>query len=397
MHWIRSRSRGDRRLVKTLIIEGWRFFAHSYALVNQWQLLALSRRNDVHIKVVDAPIPISRWETQPALFDERKERLLRAIERAGVGERADATLRIVSPFDFSPSKSHRTTVFGTSESQTIRRDQIANPDAYEALMQSPPSDILVVTPSRWSAEGFLRAGFKPEQVFVVPHGADIDTFRPMPDVRSAARKSLGFGNDEFLFLTVGAMTGNKGIDLLIRAFAEVCQTFPNARLVLKGMEPLYDSEGRIGRYLQQLSAADRDRVTQRLTYTGYSLSIEEMARFYQIADAYVSPYRAEGFNLPVLEAAACGIPIICTAGGATDDFVTDEFALRVESRKISRNVRGQELWHLEPDVDHLVALMRSVVDDSAWRRHARIAGPHHVAASYTWDRAVDVLLRSFLN
>ena len=383
--------------MKTLIIEGWRFLAHSYALVNQWQLLSLSRRNDVHIKVIDAPFPIARWQRQPALFDERSQRILSAIELAGANERADATLRIISPFDFSRSASERTTVFGTCESQTIRKDQLANPDATKHLMQSASAGITVVTPSRWSADGFLRAGFRPENVFIVPHGVDVDTFRPMPDIRSAARANLGFGDDEFVFVTVGAMTGNKGIDLLIGAFAEVCQILPQVRLVLKGMDPLYDSKGRIGRYLQKLPAIDRDRVAERLTYVGDSLSVGEMAKFFQIADAYVSPYRAEGFNLPVLEAAACGIPIACTAGGATDDFVTAEFARRIESRKISRTIDDQELWHLEPDLHHLVATMESLVDDSAWRRGAHAAGPQHVSANYTWDRVVDVLVRTLLN
>src|SRR5205807_2926158 len=105
----------------------------------------------------------------------------------------------------------------------------------------------------------------------------------------------------------------------------------NARLVLKGMDQLYDSKGFLLRNLQTLSTGDQQVVLERMKYIGDSLSHQAMAMLYQVADVYVSPYRAEGFNLPVLEAAACGIPIICTHGGPTDDFVTDEFARRIES------------------------------------------------------------------
>jgi len=120
-----------------------------------------------------------------------------------------------------------------------------------------------------------------------------------------------------------------------------------------------------------------------------------MAMLYQAADTYVSPYRAEGFNLPVLEAAACGIPIICTRGGSTDDFVTDDFARRIESRKVSSQLNDQEIWRLEPDLEHLIALMVSAIEDAAWRKRAGEAGPLHAAANYTWDCAVDQLIRNY--
>ncbi|MEG4807439.1 glycosyltransferase family 4 protein [Microcoleus sp. F8-D3] len=61
------------------------------------------------------------------------------------------------------------------------------------------------------------------------------------------------------------------------------------------------------------------------------LSFAQIAELYQAADVYVSPYLTEGFNLQVLEAVACGLPIICTAGGPADDF-TSNFALQIESK-----------------------------------------------------------------
>src|SRR5260370_33841459 len=110
---------GEKRAIKNLIVEGWRFVAHSYAMVNQWQLLALLRRPDIAVKVADLPFYRKRWQPQDGLFSPTDEQALRSLEIAGPEEGADVTLRISIPFDFSPSRSERTVVFGTSEAQVL--------------------------------------------------------------------------------------------------------------------------------------------------------------------------------------------------------------------------------------------------------------------------------------
>ncbi len=378
---------------RQLIVEGWRFLAHSYALVNQWQLLALLRRSDVSLKVRDLPFYARRWQVQPGLFDEQSERALKSIDAATADERADVTLRISFPFDFSPSPSIATVVFGTAESQVILPDQLPNPEIYEQIRRRrAPKNIKIVTPSRWSAEGFYKAGFEPKQVLIVPHGVDVETFYPMPDLRDAVRSKIGIADSDFVFMSVGAMTGNKGVDLLFRAFAEVSRAFPRARLVLKGMDPLYKSKDLLFRNLNAVSESARQRVADRTIYFGESFSNEQQAQLYQAADVYVSPYRAEGFNLPVLEAAACGVPIICTRGGATDDFANGEFVRKIDSTRTSVLVKDAKLWRLEPNLSHLISLMSDAIEDRSWRQVAVETGPAHVRARYTWDAVVDLLV-----
>jgi glycosyltransferase involved in cell wall biosynthesis len=121
-----------------------------------------------------------------------------------------------------------------------------------------------------------------------------------------------------------------------------------------------------------------------------------MASLYHSADCYVSPYLAEGFNLPALEAAACGLPIICTAGGPTDDFTTDAFAWRIRSRQTPLVEAGTQMTALLPEAQHLEQLMHEVVVDDAFRKQALMAGPAHVAAHFTWKHVVDKLLTVLL-
>jgi len=383
---------------RTLIVEGWRFLAHSYAMVNQWQLLALCRRGDIGLSVIDAPLYDRRWQTQQGLFEPPAERILRSLPTAPRDAASNVRLRISVPFDFSPSCARLTAVFATCENQLMRREQFADIAAYEEFRRTPlPTQVKVVTPSRWSAEGFYKYGFTPEQVIIVPHGVDIDTFHPMPALRTVTRRSLALVDDAFVFLSIGAMTGNKGIDVLMKAFAQVSRSFPHARLVLKGMDPLYKSKDLLRRSLQTLSTQDQQQVSDRTTYLGRSFSNRKLAQFYQIADAYVSPYRAEGFNIPVLEAAACGIPVICTGGGPTDDFVADGFARKIASEKMSGRIDDQDMVRLEPSVEHLIDLMRTAIEDQAWRAQAAAAGPAHVGANFTWERAVAALVQKLFD
>jgi glycosyltransferase involved in cell wall biosynthesis len=386
--------------VKSLIAEGWRFLPHSYAVVHQWQLLSLSRMSTIALKIRDMPLYHPGWRTQAGLFDEAAEQTLRSLELAAAGECADATLRTVFPFDFSAARSGRTAVFGTSENQAIQRVQVSDEAVYQQLRRGKaPRDITVVTPSRWSAEGFYRYGFNTEQVVVIPHGVDTTTFRPAADpvVRAKLRAQLPVSPDAFVFLSVGGMTGNKGVDVLLRAFAEVSRQHPEVRLVLKGTDSLYNSKGFVRARMDELTVEDQQRLQDRLIYLGGSFPYRAMAKLYQTADVYVSPYRAEGFNMPVLEAAACGLPVICTRGGATDDFVTDDIARKIDSTRVAVEVEGQDTVRLVPDLEHLCALMNATIEDCSWRRRAAEVGPAHVRAHYTWDLIAQTLVRELLD
>ena len=381
---------------RSLAIEGWRGIAHSYALVNQWQLLALAHRTDVSVTVKDLPFFKTHWRSEPGLFGSEAEAVLRTFPATSLDSQPDATLRISYPYDITRAAFGKTAVFATLEQQTIRRAQLADRLAFERLQFIPPA-IDFITPSNWSAEGLLKFGIPETRVKVVPHGADPRVFHPSPDVRERLRQQMRIPAGDFVFLSIGAMTENKGVDLLLRAFAAVCARFPHCRLVLKGNDPLYESRELLGKILADIPPLEREQVLKRTAYFGNSMPNAQLAQLYQMADVYVSPYRAEGFNLPVLEAAASGLPIICTAGGPTDDFVSDSFAHKIASNKVSAYQDGQEVFTLRPDFDHLIALMMEVVESSDWRKHAAAAGPVHVHERFTWDHAVEKLLRALFD
>jgi glycosyltransferase involved in cell wall biosynthesis len=255
----------------------------------------------------------------------------------------------------------------------------------DALASTP---VTLLTPSRWSREGLVRSGANPERVRVWPHGVRNDVFAPAAkDLRLRLRHDFGF--EGFVFLHVGAMTPNKGVKPLLKAFAAVAARHPEARLVLKGSDSLYGSSRFLAGVLQtSLTPAEKTLIEPRLLYTGEPMSFLEIANLYKAVDAYVTPYQAEGFNMPALEALASGLPLICTGGGSTDDFVNDEVAMRVRAEL--RTVEDAIGLFVNPA--HLEEQMARVIEDPSIGARARTAGPCHVARGWTWRHAVDRLL-----
>lgn len=376
-----------------LLVEGWRFFPHSYSIINHFECLELLRRPEVQLFHRDLAPMFADWKPASGLLDRETCSQLAGIPTPD-GAHFEAAYRLHYPFDFSPvASADRTCIFGTSEFGIVSPDMCIPQKSVRELHRD--SDVIVITSSRWSRDGFIRAGAVPERVKVIPLGVDTRIYRPVSESeRADLRCELGW--DGFVFLNIGAMSPNKGLDLLLRGFAAVLECQPDALLVLKGLDGMYGSRQRVAKLIDGLSAEQQARVANRLIYLGDSMSSLDVARLYQAADAYVSPYLAEGFNMPVLEAIASGLPVICTAGGSTDDFVDEAFALRIASKVspaafVGHGVGKNLGFALKPDLDDLVRLMIAVIQNDAFRERAKATGPRFVGDRFTWTHVVDQL------
>jgi glycosyltransferase involved in cell wall biosynthesis len=373
--------------MKTLLVEGWRFIPHSYAMVNHYHLLEILRRPDITVYHRDVPYISPTWKPVPGLLPPEDEAKLRAIPAEPPGLKADAMLRIGYPHQLGPDPaSDRRFVWATSEFKRVEDAAVGGRPAAEVL---PHMACTVIASSNWARAGFVNSGAPPEKVVVVNCGVDASLFKPAaPEQRAALRKSLGW-EGKFVVLNVSAMTGNKGIPILLKGVAALAQAHPNVHLVLKGTDGLYGSEQYARSAFGALTPEEAGRVQARLGYLGQSLSTPKLISLYQAADAYVSPYHAEGFNLPVLEAAACGLPVICTSGGSTDDFTSPDWCLGIRSEE-RLQPSGKRL--LLPDLGHFNQQMLRMATDDTYRAGAREAGPAWVQSRFTWKHSVDHLL-----
>jgi len=378
--------------MKSMLVEGWLFAPHSYSVVNQRQCVELSKIPGLRLKHRSMPPPpIKGWRTVKGMLPPDDQALIEALQPPEPDETFDVAMRIAVPYIMKPSPcAKRTFVFATAEFT------VAEPQLFEGSLSAIiPGVLEMFTTSQWSKAGIVRAGAREEFVHVIPNGFNPDMFHPAaPQMREALRKAFGW-DGHFVFLHVGAMTANKGIAPMLKAFAAVAAKHPEALLVMKGLDMLYDSKGTFkSAFMDSLTQAEALVVADRIRYSGETMPEADLATLHQGADAYLSPYMAEGFNIPVLEAAACGLPSICTAGGSTDDFTTPEFCLRIDSKQEVIASRGR--IGLVPSIDSLVANMERAIADHAWREQARVNAASFAVANYTWKKVVEKLLDTML-
>jgi glycosyltransferase involved in cell wall biosynthesis len=172
------------------------------------------------------------------------------------------------------------------------------------------SDLRLATPARWLADrvGESMLGVPTKDVRVIPQGTDLAVFRPGD--RVAARRELGLDDDLFVALFVGNLTRSnmfKDVAMLERAVEHLGARSERRIVVVcvgEEAEPIRTGTAEI-RFLEP---------------TG---SPEEMAPFYRAADVYLQASRAETFPNTVVEALACGTPVIGSAVGGIPEQIED--------------------------------------------------------------------------
>jgi glycosyltransferase involved in cell wall biosynthesis len=384
--------------LKTLCIEGWRGVNHSIAMVNQNQILEMLKVPGWQIFHRDAPYFLPHWNRAQlnSGFSPEEQALLDALPDPGDAT-TDCCFRIASPVRIGPSgQARRTCTFVVTEFGPIE----ANFDPKDLRPEQITSgDDAVVTPSRWARDRLVEWGFDADRVHVVPHGYKTDVFAPLSaEAREQARQMLGIGSHETVFTNVGVATWNKGLDLLLLAFAQLRVRGLPVRLLIKDHKGLYgigleDLYTQLARHFPLLN---QDTVRGGICVLSGSLSLAQLRSLYALSDAYVSPYRAEGFNLPVLEAMGCGTHVIVSSGGATDDFVPEALAYRLRTRRRTAQddpqVPGQ---FVIPDLDDLIHAMEQVVQGvraDAVRQQAAMAD---LAQEFSWAAVTQRLMSLF--
>jgi len=171
----------------------------------------------------------------------------------------------------------------------------------------------VICPSA-STKGQILAHqlFSPDQVTVIAPGVDPVFFEPA----SLHINAILGDNVQPYVLHVGSNIRRKRIDVLLRVFARIAPRFPQLRLVRVG-GPLTDEMSRLARELG---------ISPRIIQAPH-LSKAELAAVYSHATLLLQTSDAEGFGLPVIEAMACGCPVIASdiaplreAGGTAAEF-----------------------------------------------------------------------------
>ena len=375
-----------------ICIEGWRKINHSYSLVNQRQLIELLKY-PIHLKHKDIPYFNRNWNDKQNSngFSKEENNIIDKIKTPEKDEIFDITYRITFPYNFEKSTSKNLFIFGTSEYQNIDGHYInGNPKR-----ENTKENFNIITPSNWSKEGFIKAGFDSSKVKVVPCGVNPNIFKSIDeDRKNEIKKKLGINSQDFIISSVGAMTDNKGIDYLLAAFALLRKNNNNIKLILKDQSNLYNIKSQ--QILDKLKNTKYENLVSEdlinnIFFISRNMDLSTLNELYNITDCYVSPYRAEGFNLTPLEAAACGTPIIVTKGGSTDDYFDAKLGLQIESEIIQNG----DLTSLKPKIDSLVKCILSVMENP--KTYGGLNGSEYIKKNFTWYSAVKKLYNIFTN
>jgi len=212
----------------------------------------------------------------------------------------------------------------------------------------------VVTVSESTRDDLARRGLVPSRVDVVPNGIDLDHFTPGPEQDRYDGPTLVF---------VGRLNRYKGVDLVIRALAELAERGRAPRFLVAGSG---EERDRLERLAERLGVADR------VSLLGY-VTEERKLELFRRSWIHVLASEKEGWGLSVLEAAGCATPTIASdAPGLREAVVNGRTGVLVPHGDVGALAGAIDRMLSDPEGRH--ALGREA------RRHAE---------RFTWDACAD--------
>lgn len=192
-------------------------------------------------------------------------------------------------------------------------------------------------------------GVPKEQMRIVPNGVDTGRFRPPRD-----------GERENLILYVGTFIERKGIRYLLDAMRDILKEVPDCRLVLIGEGP---EESVLKKHAEDLGVSDET------AFIGFQPQ-DEIVEWMQKARVLILPSLEEGMGVVLLEAMACGTPVVGSRIGGIQDVVTPDVGALVPAA----------------DPQALAEAVRRILAEPAKWDEMSLAARERVANQYDWDQ-----------
>ncbi|HEX9077675.1 MAG TPA: glycosyltransferase family 1 protein, partial [Anaerolineae bacterium] len=198
----------------------------------------------------------------------------------------------------------------------------------------------------------------PQKITAVPLGVS-NMFKPMRTPGALEEIRRRYQLPAKIILCVGELQARKNLATLIRAYDRLVQQGLTHSLVIAGRKGwMYD---------ELFQAVQSLNLTDRVIFTGY-MPEQDLPLLYNVADVFVYPSLYEGFGLPVLEAMACGIPVVTTNVSSMPEITGDAGVL------------------VDPyDVDYMADAIRRVVVDREIHAELECKGLER-ARMFSWER-----------
>ncbi|HEY7699174.1 MAG TPA: glycosyltransferase family 1 protein, partial [Vicinamibacteria bacterium] len=227
---------------------------------------------------------------------------------------------------------------------------------------------LIITPSSSAKRDLSRIFGIPEgKIRAIPHAPD-GQFRPCRSRESLARLTARYGIRAPYLLYVGTLEPRKNLARAATAFSRISSRYPDLRFYLAGDLGWRSKE--LLRSLQTLP--NRERVA-RLGY----VAEEDLPALYSNAEVFVYPSLYEGFGFPVIEAMACGAPVLTSSTSSLAE-IAEGAALLVDPH----------------DTGAIAEAMDRALSDGGERESLRLAGLAR-ARAFSWERTTRETLQVY--
>ena len=219
------------------------------------------------------------------------------------GKKISPVAKLVQPNDVS-------VFFFPSLSEQLVKGTIIKWGIFET--NSLPSDYtsylkrshLIWVPSQWAKGVLIAHGLDGDQIHVVHEGVNPDIYHPYCRPKSSS-------SGVFRFFMCGKKETRKGFDELLEGFKIAFGNDATTELHLKA-DYFWGSQGQANAKQDELSRQIDNLGLNNVVPISGALSTSDMALLYNNYDAMLFPSRAEGWGLPLIEAIACGLPVIST-------------------------------------------------------------------------------------
>ena len=305
-------------------------------------------------------------------YSEAEARTTDFARLFGTDGPADIAVHLTPPLYAVPAHDVANLGFFVVESTKVQAELVRRCNRMDAIC----------VPSRFAGETCRRAGVR-RPIHVVPHGVDLDHFRPVPERRPLP------GGRRFNFLAVCTHVERKNARHLVRAFLEEFREREDVALFLLLRPEYHTSQNNVALEFTEWERRHARDSAPIFLSTDY-VSRDRLRDFYAHANAYVMPSN-EGFGLTLLEAMACGTPVIGLAYGGVLDFLSDANGYPVPTGRAYTASDIDALPYVgdryyAPDVGRLRAAMRHVVEHEAEARQRAMLARSECEARFGWDR-----------